>query len=654
MLRRSIVACASIVLVAGSLACPREEIVEPLATGETAAPDPTSHDPDQPPHAHPEIVAMLREDRAASRHPSDGGGRAWLEGESRATALTPGRWTVVYEAGPLGVAEGGTVFLMTSPFWGWSTPQTEDPTRHGYTEVASDAEGVVLETATLDAQLLGATVSGRALRPGERIRFVFGAGPAQAGADRFAEREERFWVAVDGDGDGVRKILADSPRIDVAAGPPARLLLTLQSTARPGASARLTAALLDSTGSIVRDAGGRVVLEPLPAGLSGAAAIDLPASGGAAADVSLRVTEKGIYRLVGRLGELSATSNPLVVDDGPRVLWADLHGHSHLSDGTGTPEDWFAYARDVAALDVAALTDHDHWGVLFLDERPDLWTRIRETVQRFHEPGRFVALLGYEWTSWIHGHRHVLYFGEEGAVHSSLDEATDDPRELWAALAGVPALTFAHHSAGGPIPTNWAIPPDPTFEPVTEVVSVHGSSEALDSPGVIYSPIRGNFVRDVLDRGVRLGFVGSGDGHDGHPGLAHLAATSGGLAAILAPEASRDAVLGALRARRSYATNGPRIVVRTLLAGQGMGGEVSAAALTGRPILRIHVSAPGEISEIHIVRSGSVVARFEARLKRDIGIEAPLEDLRPGEYVYVRVVQVGGGAAWTSPFFVTE
>ena len=33
-----------------------------------------------------------------------------------------------------------------------------------------------------------------------------------------------------------------------------------------------------------------------------------------------------------------------------------------LSDGTGTPEDYFAYARDVAALDVIALTDHDHWG----------------------------------------------------------------------------------------------------------------------------------------------------------------------------------------------------------------------------------------------------------------------------------------------------
>ena len=75
-----------------------------------------------------------------------------------------------------------------------------------------------------------------------------------------------------------------------------------------------------------------------------------------------------------------------------------------------------AYARDVAALDVVALTDHDHWGSLFLDEHPELWERI----QRAHgatstSPGRFVTVLGYEWTNWIYGHRHVLYFGDDAA-----------------------------------------------------------------------------------------------------------------------------------------------------------------------------------------------------------------------------------------------
>ncbi|NIV46904.1 MAG: DUF3604 domain-containing protein, partial [Gammaproteobacteria bacterium] len=318
-----------------------------------------------------------------------------------------------------------------------------------------------------------------------------------------------------------------------------------------------------------------------------------------------RVRKPGVARLIAEGPDgLETVSNPLVASaEGPRVLWADLHGHSGLSDGTGTPEDYFLYARDVAGLDVAALTDHDHWGMLPLEDHPELWEEIRRETQRFHEPGRFVTLLGYEWTSWIHGHRHVLYFGDEGAVYSSVDPRFEDPLQLWAALEGQPALTFAHHSAGGPIPTNWEIPPDPRFEPVTEIVSVHGSSEALDSPALIYDPVPGNFVRDALDRGYRLGFVGSGDGHDGHPGLSQLASPTGGLAAILSEERTREGVLAALRERRVYATNGARILLRMALGAHRMGSSIDVPdgeTLSEELFVRIVAAAP--LSRVELIR----------------------------------------------------
>ena len=163
---------------------------------------------------------------------------------------------------------------------------------------------------------------------------------------------------------------------------------------------------------------------------------------------------------------------------GPRVLWADLHGHSSLSDGTGTPHDYYTYARDVAALDVAALTDHDHWGMQPLYSHPEMWEEIETQTKAFHAPGRFVTLLGWEWTNWIHGHRHVLYFDDSGPVFPWSDPRYETPAQLWAALAGKRALTFAHHSAGGPVAVNWDFAPDPKFEPVTEIVSIHGDSEA--------------------------------------------------------------------------------------------------------------------------------------------------------------------------------
>ena len=36
----------------------------------------------------------------------------------------------------------------------------------------------------------------------------------------------------------------------------------------------------------------------------------------------------------------------------------------------------------------------------------------------------------------------------------------------------------------------------------------------------------------------------------------------------------------------------------------------------------------------------------------ELRLEEPIEGLEGGEYLYVRVVQADGGAAWSSPFFV--
>ncbi len=649
-----------VALALALLACTRaSEPERPEASEAGEAPDPGT--PQLPPGAQLEMVEMLKADLDTPRHPSDGGGRAWLESPPddpvRATVGTGGRFPLVFEVGPHGIAEGGMIFLQVSPFWGWSTPQDIDPEAPGYTRVSTDAQGVSLVPITLDQQLMGIEVRGRALEPGERVRIVYGAGPRGAFADNFAERGSRFWFAVDGDGDGVRQTLADSPAVDVAPGPPAQLAITLPSVARPGEQVRLALAVLDAWGSAGPALAGEVALEADGAGLSLPERIVFAAGDGARKTVEFEARDPGIYRVRGRGPDgIEGVSNPmLVAAAAPRIYWADLHGHSNLSDGTGTPEDYFRYARDVAALDVVALTDHDHWGVLFLDQQPQMWQEIRRQTQRFHEPGRFVTLLGYEWTSWIYGHRHVLYFADEGEVLSSMDPRTETPQQLWRALAGSPALTFAHHSAGGPIPTDWSIPPDPHFEPVTEIVSVHGSSESADTPGRIYSPVPGNTVRDALARGYRFGFIGSGDSHDGHPGLAHLAFPTGGLAALIADELTREGVLAALRARRVYATNGPRILLRASLAGRPMGAtielEPGADALAHAKLAALVVgTAP--VERIDVIRSGEVVESASGFGQIEASLEGELDELRRGEYVYVRAVQEDGGAAWSSPIYI--
>jgi hypothetical protein len=455
---------------------------------------------------------------------------------------------------------------------------------------------------------------------------------------------------VDGDGDGVRSLVLDSPRIDVLAREPARLVLTLPTTARPGELVRLVVAVLDAVGNR-----GVAMKEPVELRASGDLALpeSVPLPEGGVLSLEVLTAGEGVYRVLGSTASgLMAESNPLVVRDGiPRVLWGDLHGHTQLSDGTGTPEDYFAYARDVAALDVIALTDHDHWGMRFLDDNPGLWKTIEEAARRYDDPGRFVALVGFEWTSWLHGHRHVVTFEGESEILSSVDPRYEDPALLWKALEGRSVVTIAHHSAGGPVSTNWDFVPPPELEPVTEVVSVHGSSEAPDTPGKIYSAVPGNFVRDALGRGLRFGFIGSGDSHDGHPGLAHLASPSGGLAAIFSEDKTRQGVLGALRARRTYATNGPRIWLRTWLDEHEMGSLVSPSEEAAQE-LRFVVAAPAPVERVDVIRSGEIASVVRGSGRRELAESLPLAPLRPGEYVYVRVVQEDGGAAWSSPVYV--
>jgi hypothetical protein len=604
-------------------------------------------------------VDAIRASLAAHYGPADGGGRAWLVRDGQApyaVSSTPDRFTLVYEAGPQGVATGGAVYLQVSPFWNWSTPQVTNPDDRGYTEVRASDPAISLQPETLDQQLLGIRVAGRAMVQGDRITVVYGAGLAGAMPDRYAERASPFYFAVDGDGDGTRKLLDDPPTIDVRPGAPATLLVHVPTVVRPGERFRVTLAFVDAWRNAGVDVKGDVHFVDVPKGLELPASVHFESADAGKRSVEGMAKEPGIYRLRVRAANEVTGANPMVVSaDGPRVYWGDLHGHSNYSDGTGVPEEYFRYARDVSALDVAALTDHDHWGMQPLYSHPEMWEEIEKQTQAFHAPGRFVTLLGWEWTNWIHGHRHVLYFDDSGPVFPWSDPRYETPAQLWAALSGKRALTFAHHSAGGPVAVNWDFAPDPKFEPVTEIVSIHGDSEAEDAPNPIAHAVKGNFVRDALGRGYRLGFIGSGDRHDGHPGAYQVDPPMGGLAAILADELTRDGVESALRARRVYATNGPRMLLRFALGGHRM-GEVVALGKDGKLTdhLFVQVIAEQPLAAVELVRSGALVDGLALDGELEVTLDREVKDLAPGEYVYLRAVQKDGGTVWSSPIYFTE
>ena len=260
--RRQLAACVSV--VSATLTEPSTEPAAERARDATPAAA-----------SRPDLTQMLRADSIGARHESDGGGRAWLESQEPAVihAGERGRWTFLYEAGPLGIAAGGMILLQVSPFWGWSTPQVEDPSQPGFTTVAlelaprrSRARRRVAPAAPTLEPTPAAPPDPRAIdaRPpaprhprrrrwaarrrsrAHRLRRERSAGggrplrrAAQPVLDRRRRRRRR----------PARAAGRTRRRSTLPPGPPAIVVAHLPSAAAPGSMVPLTIAVLDAAGS---------------------------------------------------------------------------------------------------------------------------------------------------------------------------------------------------------------------------------------------------------------------------------------------------------------------------------------------------------------------------------------------------------------------
>jgi hypothetical protein len=96
------------------------------------------------------------------------------------------------------------------------------------------------------------------------------------------------------------------------------------------------------------------------------------------------------------------------------VFFGNLHSHTALSDGSGTPAEAYEHARDMAGLDFIAITEHNHADAGDIAGNPALYTgpwnlSLIPTANRFIEEGEFIALYGQEFSSISTGnHVNVL------------------------------------------------------------------------------------------------------------------------------------------------------------------------------------------------------------------------------------------------------
>ncbi|MHC4399200.1 MAG: PHP domain-containing protein [Planctomycetota bacterium] len=295
------------------------------------------------------------------------------------------------------------------------------------------------------------------------------------------------------------------------------------------------------------------------------------------------------------------------------LFWGDLHTHTALSDGNGPPEDHF----DIAAghLDFWAMTDHAYDDAVFsLDYREhgprrrllnEAWEDVQKLCRAYEAPGRFVPVLGYEWTNFRYGHHNVYYLDYDQPIRMP-----PTLPELYASLDGVDALVIPHHP-GYPVGVcgkDWSFH-DERLSPFAEVYSLHGSSETPE--GVRPLLTTGSWmgpgstlgcVQAGLARGHKFGIIASSDSHGDHPGAYDL-----GLVAAYARQLSRRSLWEAFRSRRVYAVTGDRIALDFSIDGCPMGGVVRGGK---KRALCVSAVAWDQIDRVEILKNNEVLHAF--------------------------------------------
>jgi len=333
--------------------------------------------------------------------------------------------------------------------------------------------------------------------------------------------------------------------------------------------------------------------------------------------------------------------------DGLKLFWGDIHGHATLSDGIGSVEEYFVYAKKVANLDFVALTEHD----IFPDNLTESeWRLIIAVANAFNVPGQFVTLYGYEWTSnewrWQHGHKNIYYPGQAGSLLRSTDMISDTPIKLFNRVEQEGGLVFPHHVGVFWGSTDWRFHSNEIQRNV-EICSSWGIYESLETKRE--DKALGCYVQDALEQGYRFGLIGGTDTHNLRPG------SERGLTGIYTNELSRESIFEAFKNRYVYATTGARIFLEVYVNGSRMGEEqsLSKAPKNGIDILGRAEGTTG-LAKIEIIKNNQVIYKLECKEEKS-NFQFRDKNITAGKtnFYYVRVTQEDGEMAWSSPVWIS-
>jgi hypothetical protein len=303
--------------------------------------------------------------------------------------------------------------------------------------------------------------------------------------------------------------------------------------------------------------------------------------------------------------------------------------------------DAMRYSLDAAGLDFIGVTDHTR----YLPRRYNLW-RIQQIADMLYQPGTFSPMHAYErsqYTPW--GHRNVVHANRNYTpVPGSYDlgDPGVSPWGLFAALRGKKAMSIPHTSAWGNKQVSWEYN-DPDIERIVEIYqglrSTYEYNGAPDPAGrEIYEKDSQYFVRNALERKLKLGFIASSDHKSTHMSFA----------CVYSKGVDRDSVFEGLTARRTFAAT-DKIFLDFSIGKHLMGEDI---VVEGTPEMAVAVEGTTDVAQVDIIKNGKTVYTTNPNQR---SVKFSFRDAEyKGEdaYYYARVIQKDKNMAWASPIWV--
>jgi hypothetical protein len=419
------------------------------------------------------------------------------------------------------------------------------------------------------------------------------------------------------------------------------------------------------------------------------------------------INTSGIHyiKVVEKLSGNIYRSNPIIIKPigtiEKRLYWGDIHGHTLLSDGSGSQSEAYEFARDVGKLDFAALTDHAEYFPRLGDW--DLFNVFQNYIQitnDFNEPGKFTTIVAMEWTpdlivrgaEMARGHINVYFKGDSIPFFSTLTH--QNPDEIYTYLkekSDDDFMAWTHHPNVAQFGSDYAYY-DEEINRLIEIYSMHGSAETYGADNLVkpFGVIEksGFSVRDALKMGRKFGIMVSSDTHDGRLGhsIGHTGASAynqypynfagyrlyqnypGGLTGIYSPGLNRDPIFDSLYNRSCYGTtwvnrhyiefsiNGTSIGVNDstlVVPNQNSHRELNITIYADRN--SVNPNSVKKIKEVNIYKNS--LLWYSNKSIDNFLFKTTLLDTdqitgNGFDYYYLRMQDTDGGAAWIGPIWV--